>query len=452
MKNFLILLVDDEPDLLMSLEAAIKAEGYRILTADNGPKAIELTKTHKPNLILLDLMMPGMDGFAVCKQIKENPDTADTAVIFLSADKMVESKVQGLDVGAFDYMVKPFSYAEIFARLRSFMREWKYRMEITSLLEFSKNLNALEFDALMQTITESIISIFYADHFSIFVWDQKTKLLRLSASNCEMPENRRDLGLDDSPLMKKAFKTGEIVFVREFKKSPYYVEKEKTYSDDFALCVPLIMDKEVTGVLNLNGNSKGFFNEHDMAFMRLGADIIGRAIANSVQYRKIQELAVTDPLTGIYNRRFFFERLHNEWARTQRYKSKMTIVMVDLDFFKKINDTYGHECGDLVLVSAAQVLSRHLRKIDVVARYGGEEFILLLPEIPKDSAVKVAERIRNDLATTPFEWDGKNFNVTLSIGVSDSEHAGVEKPEDIIRHADENLYFAKKCGRNRVIS
>lgn len=452
MKDFLVLLVDDEPDLLLNLKTAISAEGYCILTADTGPRALEMVKQHKPDLVLLDLMMPGMDGFEVCKQIKDDPESSETAVIFLSADKMVESKVHGLDVGALDYIVKPFSYAEVFARLRSFRREWKYRREIMSLIDFSRQINSLDFDKLMATIREIIGEIFYADRFSIFLWNPQTKLLRLCVSNRDLPEGVEEVSIDDTPLMKDVVSSGEIIFVRDFGRSVYQTSKQGMYLDNFAFGIPLKMEHNIIGVLNLNGNSQGFFDDHDLSFMRLGAELIARAISNALQYRTIQEIAVTDPLTNLYNRRFFFERLHNEWERTHRYNSKMTIIMTDLDFFKKINDTYGHECGDLVLVTTAKTLKKHLRKIDVVARYGGEEFILLLPEIPRKTAIMVAERIRKDVETTTLEYGENKFAVTLSMGLADTTSMGVTKAEDIIRLADENLYKAKAGGRNRVVS
>jgi two-component system cell cycle response regulator len=452
MKNFSILLVDDEPDLLMSLESAIKSEGYNIITAENGEAALIKAKQHKPSLMLLDVMMPGIDGFEVCRRIKEDNETNSIAVIFLSANNLSASKVQGLDTGGYDYIPKPFSYAEIFARLRSFKREWKYRQEIITLIDFSKAIKPLDFSVLMDTIKEKIGTMYYADRFSIFLWDPRTQHLQLAVSNREFTGETESIHIDTAPFMRDVVKGGEIIYLRNFRESKYYVPKNSVYVDNFAFGIPLKMEKNVIGVLNLNGNSAGFFDDHDLSFMQLGAELIAGAISNSIQYRQVQELAVKDPLTNIYNRRFFFERLHLEWERSKRYNSKMTIMMADVDFFKKINDTYGHECGDMVLVGTAQTLSRHLRKVDVVARYGGEEFILMLPEIPKQAALNVAERIRKDMESTKYKWDDKEFTVTISIGMHDSSSEELKAPEDMIRKADANLYKAKEGGRNRVVT
>jgi two-component system cell cycle response regulator len=451
MKDFLILLVDDEPDLLINLEAAISREGYSILTADDGPKALEIVKSRRPNLVLLDVMMPGMDGFEVCKKIKEDPETNGTAVIFLSADKLTESKVQGFEAGAFDYVEKPFSYAEIFARLRAFRREWMYRREILSLIEFSRKTTALDFDRLMETFKQEVGKIFYADRFSIFLWKKETRTFKLAVSNREFAGHMGEISEDDTPLMRDVVESGEIIFIRDIRQSKYQVRTTGVYVDNYAFGIPLKMEDKTIGVLNLNGNSAGFFDDHDLSFMRLGAELMARAISNALQYKTIQEIAITDPLTGIYNRRHFFERLRNEFERARRYKTDMTIIMADLDHFKRINDNYGHETGDKVLVSTAEILKKHLRKIDLVARYGGEEFILLLPEISKDKAYNVAERIRKDLESQAHDLGGVKFYVTVSMGVADTKSHGVTTVEDLIRRADEYLYHAKNSGRNVVV-
>ncbi|MBI3581040.1 MAG: diguanylate cyclase [Nitrospinae bacterium] len=396
-------------------------------------------------------MMPGMDGFEVCKRIKENPETNGTAVIFLSADKLAESKVHGLEAGAFDYVEKPFSYAEIFARLRAFRREWMYRREILSLIEFSRKTSALDFDRLMETFKQGVGQIFYADRFSLFLWKKETRTFKLAVSNREFSGYMGEISVDDSPLMRDVVECGEIIFIRDIRQSKYKVRNTGVYVDNYAFGIPLLMEDKTIGVLNLNGNSAGFFDDHDLSFMRLGAELIARAVSNALQYKTIQEIAVTDPLTGIYNRRYFFERLRNEFERAHRYKSDMTIIMADLDHFKKINDNYGHESGDRALTSTAEILKKHLRKIDVVARYGGEEFILLLPEISKDKAYKVADRIRRDVESQAHDPGGGNFYVTISMGIADTKSYGVTTADDLIKRADENLYKAKSAGRNRVV-
>jgi len=453
MKAIKILLVDDEPDLRINLESAVKAEGYEVATASSGEMALELARQFQPDLMLLDVMMPGMDGYEVCRRMKRDPQTEQTAVIFLSAKDITKSKIEGLDSGAYDYITKPFNYAELFARLRSFRREYEYRRKITAMMEFSRSINILEFDNLIARIEENIGTIFQSDFFSIFLWDPENRKVRLVAKNRhDFTESQGlEIPLEATPLMEEVVTTGKIVYVCDFCGSKYVTQKKHTYRDDYALGIPLLMGDKLIGVLNLNGNSSGFFNNPDFTYMMLGSEHITSSISNSLQYKWIQEMAITDPLTGLYNRRYFFERLHMEWDRSQRYKTKMSVVMGDVDFFKKVNDTYGHSCGDMILANTALMFRKHLRKIDVIARYGGEEFILLLPETPKKDAWLVADRIRADMENTVHEWEGKKLSITLSMGVEDTTGDGVAQMDDLVRKVDEKLYKAKESGRNKVI-
>ncbi len=453
MSKMKILLVDDEADILTSMETAVSGEGYEVISTTDGWQALELARQQRPDLILLDVMMPGMDGYEVCKKIKQDPLTENISVVFLSARDITMSKVEGLDSGAYDYITKPFHYAELFARLRSFQREHEYRQKITAMMEFSRSINILEFDELVSRIEKNIKTIFQSDFFSIFLWDPESRKVRLIANNRHDFDDTvsMEIPIESTPIMEEVVSTGKIVYVRDFCKSRYQTEKRDKYRDDYALGIPLLMGDKLIGVLNLNGNSTGFFNTPDLTYMMLGSEHITSALSNSLQYRWIQEMAITDPLTGLFNRRYFFERLNMEWARSQRYKTKMSVMMSDIDFFKKVNDTYGHICGDMILTKTAQMMGKHLRKIDVIARYGGEEFILLLPETPKKDAAMVADRMRRDMESTVYEWEGQKFSVTISFGVEDTSGDGVATVDDIIRLVDEKLYKAKESGRNRVI-
>ncbi|MBI5177637.1 MAG: diguanylate cyclase [Nitrospinae bacterium] len=458
MDDISVLLVDDEPDLLLNLEAAVRAEGYRVLTATNGQQAVDMARAHRPHLVLLDVMMPGMDGFEACRMIKDDPDTRDAFVIFLSAKDVTQSKVVGLDSGAFDYITKPFHYDELFARLRSFRREFEYRKKLNEMMEFSRSLNVLDFDALMTTIEKKIGFIFKSDFFSIFLWDHDKGQLKLIADNHDdfVDLKGLEIPLEKTPLMEEVIRTCHPVYVSDFHSSKYRTEERKgssdKYRDPYALGIPLVMGDRIMGVLNLNGNSKGFFDLPDLTYLQLGAEHLTSAISNALQYQRIMEMAVTDPLTGLYNRRYFYERMGMEWDRAMRYKTKMSVMMTDVDFFKKVNDTFGHVCGDMILVQTALMLRKHLRKIDVIARYGGEEFIVLLPETPKQNAAIVADRIRQDMESSSWDWDGKQVRVTLSLGVEDTHGDGVKVMDDIIRIVDEKLYQAKESGRNKVVA
>lgn len=448
-----ILLVDDERDLLLSMETALKAEGYRVITAENGAEAIALARGERPDLIIMDGMMPDMDGFTACRHIKEDPATADINVIFLTAKDMTADMVEGLDSGAMDYITKPFHYDELFARLRSFHRLYNYQKKLGAMVEFSSAINHLDISTLAAEVQANLTNVIRVELYSIFLYDEKQRQLELIVSNHPhlAETGGLTLGVDQTPLMRDVVEQKRIILVSEFSKSPYHSGHREKYHDDYAIGVPLIMGDRLIGVMNLNGNSHGFFNKPDFTFIRLAAEHIASAISNALQYRRIQEMAVTDALTGVFNRRHFFEQLAAEWERFERYKSVLSIIMADVDFFKKINDTWGHPCGDVVLAGTAKILKSHLRKVDTVARYGGEEFVILLPETTSEAAAFVAERMRADIASHAFMWDENVIRATISLGVADITEEGVTLPDHLLRNADQKLYQAKEAGRNRVI-
>ncbi|HDD35248.1 MAG TPA: GGDEF domain-containing protein [Candidatus Desulfofervidus auxilii] len=171
-------------------------------------------------------------------------------------------------------------------------------------------------------------------------------------------------------------------------------------------------------------------------------------LENAYLYEKIRLSSITDALTGLYNRRYFMERLEIEWERAKRYQRPISLLILDIDHFKRINDTYGHLAGDKVLKTLGKLISKQLRKTEIAGRYGGEEFTILVPETNAEGAIKLAERLRKMVEEYPFAING-TINVTVSIGVSDAE--GIETINDLIQKADAALYQAKETGRNRVV-
>jgi len=448
-----ILIVDDEEDIRMTLEAALRAEGYRVTTAAFGNDALEMIKKDPPDLMLLDIMMPDIDGYEVCRQVKGNDDTKNIVVVFATALRKTKDKVEGLDIGADDYITKPFNMPELLAKLRVHFRIKDYQSKLENLVDFAHNANALDLDDIATAIKSDFEEFITADRYSVFVVDDENECFRLLAHNHDEDKmDCHDLPFDQSPIMNETRLCKGKVMETRFSASPFSPDvKRRKYSDDFALCLPLKVGSQILGALNLNGNSKGFFDRLDFSLVSLIAEILSASLNNVRQLEKLRKLATTDGLTELLNHRSFHERLHSEFERTRRFGQTLSCVMLDIDLFKQFNDTYGHPTGDTILKEIAVRLKRHLRKIDTVARYGGEEFAMLLPQTSARDTRVVTERIRLDIASRPFQTDKGPLNVTVSMGICDSAMMRFQSGSALLAKADRALYMAKEGGRNQTV-
>ncbi len=292
-ESMTIMIVDDTKDNINILRQFLAKFGFKTTVAFNGEMALDLIPKLKPDLILLDIMMPGIDGYEVCIRLKKDAELKNIPVIFITARGDTKDVVEGFEAGAVDFIMKPFRLEEVYARVKTH--------------------------------------------------------LTLSAA------------------LKK-----------------------------------LTLDNE------------------------------------------------TDPLTGLFNRRAFLERLENEAIRFKRNQKPFSILFGDIDLFKKINDTYGHSAGDAILVNISSILNTEKREIDQVARWGGEEFLVLLPETNLKGAVLSGNKIRKSISAKPVIHEGQEIHVTMSFGVS--EYNGETPIEKTIDLADQRLYLAKNSGRNKVVS
>ena len=313
-RRWRVLIVDDDRAVVHLVERALAAHGYQFFSAADGGAALTAIRDHHPDLVIMDVEMPRLGGVEVCRIVKANQRETGFGfipVILMTARQAV-GKIEGLELGADDFLVKPFDVAELSARVKS--------------------------------------------------------MLRLKALQDTLVQRNREL---------------------------------------------------------------------------------------EVKQQELLALSRTDPLTGLFNRRYFEERLALEFARAQRYHAPLSCLMLDVDHFKVINDSYGHAFGDRVLREIAKVANHLLRDVDLLARYGGEELVALLPETGLKQAVRVGERIRLAIASLRFEQpapsaEGKPVNCTVSIGVASSTIPRIQSPEALLRAADSSLYAAKWSGKNSV--
>lgn len=307
--NARILLVEDSPSQGALVKAGLEEKGYEVIWVQSGIEALKQARLQPPDLVLLDLVLGDMDGFSVCRWLKLHDETRDVPVIMLTVRSSVEDRVEGLHVGADDYLPKPFNNEELEARLFAALRV-------------------------------------------------KTAQTDLKKRNAQL----------ESML-------------------------------------------------------------HHM-----------------------EALAVTDPLSGLFNRRRFADVLRREFALTKRYKNELSCILLDLDLFKRINDRYGHEAGDTVLQEVSRAIVEGLREVDVPARYGGEEFVILLPHTNRANASIVAERLRKRIADIKFQFETDSVQVTASFGVASvSDTLGPDDADRLVKRADQALYHAKAQGRDCVV-
>ena len=297
-----ILVIDDSKLMAHVAKSYLETRGHEVLLASDGKSGLDITLSRNPDLILLDLIMPGMDGYHVCEQIKTNKATADIPVIIVTSKADPADKVRGLEIGASDYIGKPFDEGELIARVNTHLR----------IRELYENL------------------------------------------------------------------------------------QEKN--------------------------------------------------------RQLQELANRDGLTGLYNHRFFQEVVHRDFQKAVRYHENISCIIFDIDHFKKFNDTYGHQTGDMVLNTLGNLISEIMRDTDLSARYGGEEFALILYHTDNKDVNIFAERLRIAVEEKKFKKDNLALRVTISIGVASYPHDGISDANKLIECADKALYRAKESGRNRVMS
>lgn len=304
--SFQILVVDDTPENISILKVILSKEGYNISVALSGEIALNILTRSLPDLILMDVMMPGMNGFEVCRKIKEDSRTCEIPVIFVTAKAETDDIVQAFDAGGVDYITKPYQYKEILSRIKTHLKMQSLLKRNSALIEELKNANA-----------------------------------------------------------------------------------------------------------------------------------------------ELENISRKDPLTGLSNRRDMNEKIENELARFNRSKESFSIILGDIDYFKKTNDTYGHDAGDDILVKVSNLMAEATRAQDVVARWGGEEFLILLPNTDLDGSWNLAEIIRKKIENEEMIFAQNKIPVTMSFGTSCYED-GLSINE-LVKKADECLYRAKEAGRNKVV-
>jgi diguanylate cyclase (GGDEF)-like protein len=287
----------------------------------------------------------------------------------------------------------------------------------------------------------------------LFLKEEGKRTYRLAyAQGLHTPE-KSEYALGDT-LLDLALKNEQNVYLGDIASHKGKVLPFKCENISSVLCMPLIYEGRILGVVASVSKRKNAFtfhqNYYDMWILDVFITLSRMSLANAFNHEKLARISKTDGLTGLFNHRHLQERLEEELKRVSRSRAPLSLILTDIDHFKKVNDSYGHPAGDAVLKGVSRIIRDRIRETDIAARYGGEEFALILTNTDSVGARKFADELRQAIQKNPFIVDGKSIPVTISLGISSLPPVAQSK-EEVIEKADQALYFAKKNGRNRAV-
>ncbi|GAK46352.1 response regulator receiver modulated diguanylate cyclase [Tepidicaulis marinus] len=450
-----VLIVDDVPANLKLLDAKLSAEYFEVLQAASGPEALEVAQKELPDIVLLDVMMPGMDGFEVCRRLRADAHTKHIPVIMVTALDQQSDRVQGLEAGADDFLTKPVNDVALFARVKSLVRLKMLMDELRMRESTGQRIGLVEpgepegpsceikgrvlllddreisCRRIAETLAEvhdvavlgdpnRLLSVVQDNHYDLIVISlslQEVDGLRLCSQlkSLDATRNIPVLALveeGDMPRLVRALDIG----VND------YLLRPLDRSELLARCKTQLRHKRYQ-------------------------DQLRQTVQESL------EAAITDPLTGLYNRRYMTHHLGTLVAQHNETGKPVSLLVLDIDYFKPVNDTHGHAVGDDVLKEFARRMQANVRGVDLACRLGGEEFVVVMPDTDVALAYSIAERLRQQIADRAFAaaQGAVELKITVSIGVAAT--LGIaDDASALLERADQALYRAKREGRNRVVA
>ncbi|MCA3585646.1 MAG: PleD family two-component system response regulator [Methylocystis sp.] len=450
-----ILVVDDLLPNIKLLEIRLNAEYFDVLAATSGPEAIAICERGDCDVVLLDVMMPGMDGFEVCRRLKASTVTAHLPVVMVTALDQPSDRLKGLEAGADDFLTKPVNEVALLARVKSLVRLKMLTDELRSRAAVSRDVGLVDPNA--TALSESGLG-----GRILLVDDQPSSSERLAASLAQ--NHQVDAETDPQQALFRA-PDGDYDLI--------IVSLALAHFDGLRLCsqlralertrkVPLLIiasmgdDQRVLRGLEIGVNDYLVrpVDRNEM-LARVRTQIRRKRFIDGLDEALMQSVAaaIVDQLTGLNNRRFMQSHLAQLINQGASHGTPFSLMILDIDHFKSVNDSWGHDAGDEVLKEFAARVRKAIRGIDMPCRVGGEEFVILLPDTEQHVAQIIAERIRQKVERQPFPIHGgkRSIPVTVSIGVAGAR-AGRTTSDALLKRADEALYRAKRDGRNKVVA
>ena len=447
-----ILVVDDVEPNVRLLEAKLTLEYYEVLTAGDGATALQVASEERPDIILLDVMMPGMDGFETCRRLKADPVTRHIPVVLVTALDGREDKIKGLEAGADDFVTKPIDDVILFARVRSLLRLKSVVDELREREESGRRLG----------VDTDGAGRLRGSGGRILIVDDNERQARKMAEHLA-GEHRTTIESDPAAALIAARGPVDLMIVNvssaEFDGLRFVAQTRSTEASRrmpiLAVIDPADRPRLLKALeLGVNDILPRPVDPEELE-ARTRTQIRRKRYADFLKQKLDYslEMAVTDALTGLHNRRYMAGQLQALMSRAGQGGDSVALLIMDIDHFKLVNDSFGHDAGDEVLREFAVRLATNVRAIDLPCRLGGEEFVVVMPGASLEHATQVADRIRRDIGGQPFPImsGAEALTITVSVGVAASTGAN-DTPDALLKRADEGVYEAKERGRNRVIS
>ncbi len=452
-----VLIVDDLLPNVKLLEAKLSSEYYEVASAFSGAETLEKVKHFMPDIILLDVMMPGLDGFETCRRLKNDPETAHIPVVMVTALSDIQDRIHGLEVGADDFITKPINDVHLFARVKSLVRLKQMMDELRTRDETGSQLGLERENEAAMSFTADVKGHILIVDDDIVESKNIAETLNKAGNNVQICQPAEAIDVSAQHIHDLIIVSTQLADHDGLRLCSQIRSNEK--SRHIPILILVDEDERLPLVKGLEMGVNDYLItpiESNELLARTRTQLRQKRYHDALRtsYQERLSLAIVDSLTKLYNRRYLDAHLQNIVERSMEKSRDLSVMTLDVDHFKNINDApgFGHNIGDEVLRQISERILNNVRSTDLSTRPGGEEFVVVMPGTDIKKAAEIAERIRFNIASVPFKISVPpgEINSTISIGIS-SLRKDKDNAEALLKRSDEALYKAKSEGRNKVV-